>query len=85
MSIASNSVRKGMTIAKKGQAQELSDEAQSAVSVIRGLVSSRKRITTLKDVEKEYKELEGQSISFSKWGFKTLMDFMRSSGGNCTT
>lgn len=79
MSIASNSVRK-TAIAKKVIAAELSDEAQGAVSVIRGLISSRKRITTIRDVEKEYEELEGQAIPFAKWGFASLMDFIRSSG-----
>lgn len=59
---------------------ELSDEAKGAVSVLKGLVSSRKRITTLTVLEKEYKDLEGQTILFSKWGFSTLIDFLRSSG-----
>lgn len=76
MSIASNSVRKSQTIAKKA----LSDEALGAVSVIRGLISSRKRITTLRDVEKEYLELEGQPIAFSKWGFNSSLEFLRASG-----
>lgn len=77
MSISSNSVRRTGAIAKKGS---LSDEAQGVLSVIRGLINSRKRITTLKDVESEYKDLEGQSIPFAKCGFPSLMDLMRSSG-----
>lgn len=77
MSISSNSVRRTGAIAKKGS---LSDVAQGVLSVIRGLINSRKRITTLKDVESEYKDLEGQAIPFAKCGFPSLMDLMRSSG-----
>lgn len=79
MSIASNSVRKAV-IPKKSPSVELSDEAQGVISVIRGLINSRKRITTLKDVEKEYKDLEGQAVPFAKCGFSSLADLMRSSG-----
>lgn len=76
MSISSSSVRKGP--AKK--AVELCDDAKGAVSVIKGLISSRKRITTVKDLEKEYKELEGQNVPHEKWGYSKLEDLLRSSG-----
>lgn len=78
MSVASNSVRKA--ISKKTPAVELSDDAKGAISVIRGLIKSRKRITTIKDVDKEYAELEGQAVPVAKFGHSSLVEFMRSSG-----
>lgn len=74
MSVASNSVRKA------SKTPELSDEAKGTISVIRGLIKSRKRITTIKDVDKEYAELEGQAVPVAKFGHSSLADFMRSSG-----
>lgn len=78
MSISSNSVRKA--ISKRTPSVELSDEAKGAISVIRGLLKTRKRITTIKDVDVEYTALEGQSVPFTKFGFTTLTDFLRSCG-----
>lgn len=78
MSIASNSVRK--EISKKSPSKELSEDAKNAISVIKGLIKTRKQITTVKDIEREYLEMEGQKIPFKKLGFNSLDQLMRASG-----
>lgn len=78
MSIASNSVRK--EISKKSPSKELSEDAKNTISVIRGLIKTRKQITTVKDIEQEYLAMEGQEIPFKKLGFNSLNQLMRASG-----
>lgn len=78
MSIASNSIRK--EISKKSPSKELTEDAKNAISVIKGLIKTRKQITTVKDIEREYLEMEGQKIPFKTLGFKSLDQLMRASG-----
>lgn len=49
------------------------------IAVIRSLVLIRKGLTTLWDINSEYKDMEGENIPFQKFGFGSLEDFLRRS------
>uniref|UniRef100_A0A1B0CFP4 HTH OST-type domain-containing protein n=1 Tax=Lutzomyia longipalpis TaxID=7200 RepID=A0A1B0CFP4_LUTLO len=52
------------------------DQLKALVTTIRALIISRPHNTTLQDLMKEYRELEGENIPFKKLGFKSLEDFL---------
>lgn len=56
-----------------------SAELADTIAVIRSLVLIRKGLTTLRDINSEYKEMEGENIPFLKFGFSNLEEFLRRS------
>lgn len=47
------------------------------IAVIRSLVLIRKQLTTLWDINSEYRSMEGENIPYSRFGFSTLEDMLR--------
>ncbi|XP_053677129.1 uncharacterized protein LOC128727257 [Anopheles nili] len=57
----------------------LSEEAQAAISVIRALVASRKETSNVLSVMRDYRQLEGESLPYRRFGFSTVEDFLLAS------
>uniref|UniRef100_A0A182RLS6 Tudor domain-containing protein 7 n=1 Tax=Anopheles funestus TaxID=62324 RepID=A0A182RLS6_ANOFN len=66
-----------MTSSKSGGA--LSEEAQAAIAVIRALVASRKETSNVLSVLRDYRQLEGDSLPYRKFGFSTVEEFLLAS------
>lgn len=57
-----------------------SSEMAEAVSTIHALINSRKELTTDRDLMREYRELNGETIQYRKFGFRSLDQFLDSTG-----
>lgn len=55
-------------------------EYEELIAVIRALIISRNRITTLGDINREYRLMEEENIPFRRFGCKSLEDFLRKAG-----
>lgn len=58
----------------------LTPEAKNVVSVFRALTVSRKHPYKIKDLMKEFKQVEGSTINLKRFGFDNLEDFLAASG-----
>lgn len=58
-----------------GDSAELAD----CIAVIRSLVLIRKQLTTLRDINDEYKAMEGEVIPYTRFGFSSLEEMLRRS------
>uniref|UniRef100_A0A182WDR6 Tudor domain-containing protein 7 n=1 Tax=Anopheles minimus TaxID=112268 RepID=A0A182WDR6_9DIPT len=74
------------------QGGALSEEAKAAIAVIRALVASRKDTSNVLSVLLDYRQLEGDSLPYRKFGFNTVEEFLlasnefviKASAGNST-
>lgn len=57
-----------------------SAEFNDCIAVIRSLVLIRKGITTLRDINGDYYNMEGENIPFSRFIFRSLEEMLRSCG-----
>uniref|UniRef100_A0A182M524 Tudor domain-containing protein 7 n=1 Tax=Anopheles culicifacies TaxID=139723 RepID=A0A182M524_9DIPT len=69
-----------MNTSKSGtQGTALSEEAQAAIAVVRALVASRKETSNVLSVLRDYRQLEGDSLPYRKFGFSTVEELLLAS------
>lgn len=61
------------------QSSRDSAELADSIAVIRSLVLIRKQLTTLRDINDEYRAMEGEDIPYSRFGFTSLEEMLRRS------
>lgn len=54
-------------------------EEMETLQIIRSLIVCKKEISTVKDVCRDYFNMEGEKIPYAKFGYTSLEDFLRSS------
>lgn len=55
-------------------------DAKDVVAAIRGLITIRKQMSTLRDVQMDYRSMEGENVPYRKFGYQSLEDFLTASG-----
>ena len=55
-------------------------EYTDCIAIIRSLVLIRKQLTTLRDINGEFKAMEGENIPYGRFGFATLEEMLRHCG-----
>lgn len=60
--------------------KEHSEEAESAISVLRALVLSKKGPSTVQSILADYRELEGGPLMYKKFGYPNADEFLKSTG-----
>lgn len=57
-----------------------SQDFNDVIPVVRALVNSRKQLSNVRDVDNEYKEMQGEAIPYKKFGYSTLEQYLNASG-----
>lgn len=57
-----------------------SEAMAECIAVIRSLLLIRKQLTTLRDINGEYRAMEDENIPYTKFGYLSLEDMLRRSG-----
>lgn len=53
-------------------------------AVIRSLVIIKKKLVTLKEINADYRDMEGENIPFNRYNFHSLQDMLLSGDFNLT-